>query len=95
MQVRVEISAPDKAIAVQPDPALPAEVGQAIRVTVAAWQFAAPLRDGKPFGGVTFVQLRDCAAPSSGGLRFAFDYRSNGPRRDGSAARFAQPPEMD
>lgn len=89
-QARVEISAEGKVIAVQPDPKLPVAVAQAIQSTVAGWRFAAPLKDGQPVGGVTYVQLGACAADVDGGLRMAFDYQGNGPRRDGPA--FPRPP---
>ena len=82
-QARVEISAQGKVVAVQPDAKLPAAVGQAIRSTVAGWQFAAPLKDGQPVGGVTYVRLGACAAEVDGGLKMSFDYQGNGPRREG------------
>lgn len=82
-QARVEVSAEGKVIAVQPDSKLPASVARAVQSTVAGWRFAAPMKDGKPVGGVTYVQLGACAAEVDGSLRMAFDYQGNGPRRDG------------
>lgn len=89
-QARVEISAEGKVIAVQPDPKLPAAVGEAIRKTIAGWRFAAPLKDGHPVGGVTYVRLGACAAELHDGLKMAFNYQGNGPRRDGPPT--PQPP---
>jgi len=85
-QARVEIGVDGKILAVQPDPALPPVIGQAIQSAVLGWRFAAPSRAGQPVGGVTFVQIAGCAVPVGDGLRMAFDYRSNGPGRSGQEA---------
>lgn len=85
-QARVEVGADGKVIAVQPDAKLTPAVAQAIQSTVGAWRFAPPVRDGKPVGGVTYVQIGACAVTVDGGLRMAFDYQGNGPRRQGPSS---------
>lgn len=82
-QARVEVGADGRVIAVQPDTTLPAAVAQAIQRTIGAWRFAAPVRDGQPAGGVTYVQIGACAVNVDGDMRMAFDYQGNGPRRHG------------
>lgn len=82
-QARVEVGADGKVIAVQPDAALPPAVAQAIQGTIGAWRFVPPVHKGQSAGGVTYVQIGACALDVNGGLRMAFDYQGNGPRRLG------------
>ena len=82
-QARVEVNAEGKVTAVQPDAKLTPAVAQAIQATVGAWRFVPPVHDGQSVGGVTYVQIGACAVDVDGGLRMAFDYQGNGPRRQG------------
>ena len=81
---RVEVDAAGNVIDVREDPALPAEIGQALGAKVRGWKFDPPVRDGVTVGGVTYVRLGACAAPAEGGAyRLAFQYNGNGPlKRD-------------
>lgn len=77
---RVEVDAAGNVIDVREDPALPAEIGQALDANVRGWKFDPPVRDGVTVGGVTYVRLGACAAPiEGGGYRLAFQYDGNGP----------------
>lgn len=77
---RVEVDAAGNVIDVREDPALPAEIGQALDAKVRGWKFDPPVRDGVTVGGVTYVRLGACAAPIEGGAyRLAFQYDGNGP----------------
>lgn len=58
---------------------LPAPVARFVEQQVMQWRFEAPVIDGQPRGGQTWVALGACAAPVAGGYQLAIDYKGVGP----------------
>lgn len=78
-QLRIAIEPDGRVGDVVLDRTLPAPVERAVRAHAAGWRFEAPVRDGKPVGGVTYAHLTGCAVPSPDGLAVSFARASNGP----------------
>ncbi len=71
---------------------LPLAVRTSIERQVSAWRFQAPVVDGIPRGGMTYVSLGACAVPESdGSLRLALVYLGNGPGYSDEAVMLPPP----
>lgn len=71
---------------------LPPSVREAIESQVSGWRFQAPVVDGAPRGGITYLSLGACAVPQpDGSLRLALSYNGNGPGYQGDAVHLPPP----
>lgn len=83
-QVRVDVDATGRVVAAEPGEGVDGALADAIRSHAKGWTFEAPVRDGKPVGGTTFVRAQLCAAEDagSGGLVVSVGSVNNGPGVD-------------
>ena len=81
--VRVEVDAAGKPVKVEAPADLPESIRGYIEKRVASWQYEPAKQDGVPAAAVTYVDVKACAMPASGGYRMGVDFGGNGPRRAG------------
>lgn len=95
-RAQVTIDAQGHATAVQLAPGLPDAVAQFVERQVKQWRFQAPVIDGQPRGGQTWLSLGACAAPVAQGYQLAVHYKGSGPastRADGRLFPPRYPPQ--
>ncbi len=78
-EVRIDVGDDGRVVDVGFDRPLTPVLESAVRSHVAAWRFAAPMRDGRAVSGTTYAYLTGCAVASPQGLALSFAPASNGP----------------
>jgi hypothetical protein len=78
-QFHVDVDATGQVTSVRPDPSLPGPVNEAIAAGIRKARFSAPMRDGRPVSGSTYLWTTACAAPDADGYRFAVRVGAAGP----------------
>lgn len=78
-QFAVDVDASGQVTRVTPDPSLPAAVNEAIAAGIRKARFSAPMRNGVPVPGSTFLWTTACAVPEAGAYRMAVRVGDAGP----------------
>lgn len=90
-RAQVTIDAQGHATAVQVAPGMPDAVAQFVQQQVKQWRFQAPVIDGQPRGGQTWLSLGACAAPVAQGYQLAVHYKGSGPAPAGPGGQLMPP----
>lgn len=78
--VRVDVDAVGKPVNVQAPADLPETIRGFIEKRVASWQYQPAKIDGVPQPATTYVGVKACAVPVTGGYRLGIDFNGNGLR---------------